>query len=156
MPEKDDLNKKGTPIKPGGIPSKSGGVPPKPGAQIPKAGAVPPKPGPKNPVVPPKAGIPAAKPPAPPHISKAPTPDVFDRSAPGFGAAPAKKAEPVYIAEHKVVEGETLSHIALKYYGSAVREKWLLIQEANQALLDEHKGVLLPGMILKIPELPKK
>lgn len=140
MPEKDDLNKKGTPIKPGGIPSKSGGIPPKPG--------------PKNPVVPPKAG---EMPPAPPPISKAPQPDVFDRRADvGVPAAPVKKAEPVYIAEHKVMEGETLSHIALKYYGSAVREKWLLIQEANQALLDEHKGVLLPGMILKIPELPKK
>jgi nucleoid-associated protein YgaU len=146
MPEKDDLNKKGLPIKPGGIPSKSAGVPPKAGA-----------PSPKSPVIPPKAGGSVSKssePPQPEKKPNAPEPDVFDRSAAGFGAV--KKAEPVYMAEHKVVEGETLSHIALKYYGSAIREKWMIIQEANQALIDEHKGVLLPGMVLKIPELPKK
>ena len=141
MPEKD--LKKGTPIKPGGVPSKSGAVPPKPSAKNP---VVPPKAGPKPTMGTLKAG---AKPPLPPK-DKAPTPDVFSRSAPG--AMP----QVVYMAEHKVVEGDTLSGIALKYYGSAVREKWQVIEQANKALLDEHKGVLLPGMVLKIPELPKK
>lgn len=132
MAEKDDFNKKGLPIKPGGIPSKSSPIPPKVSGTVSKSGVTP---------------QPEKKP-------SAPEPDVFDRNAAGFGAV--KKAEPVYMAEHKVVEGETLSHIALKYYGSAIREKWMVIQEANQALIDEHKGVLLPGMVLKIPELPKK
>jgi nucleoid-associated protein YgaU len=153
MAGKDDI-KKGTPLKPGGIASKKAAVPPKPSAKNPvvppKAGVKPPMP-PKAGVKPPvgtplKAGI---KPPMPPK-DKAPAPDVFDRSA----SSVMPKA-PVYIAEHKVVEGDTLSGIALKYYGSAVKAKWQVIELANKALLDQHKGVLLPGMVLKIPELPK-
>ncbi len=67
-----------------------------------------------------------------------------------FGATPAK-----YVAEHTVAADETLSHIALKYYGSAVKDKWMLIYEANKAVIGDDPGRIRPGQVLKIPELPK-
>lgn len=60
-----------------------------------------------------------------------------------------------YIAEHTVAADETLSHIALKYYGSAVKEKWMIIYEANKAVIGNNPGRIRPGQVLKIPELPK-
>jgi len=59
-----------------------------------------------------------------------------------------------YIAEHTVAADETLSHIALKYYGSAVKEKWMLIYEANKATIGDDPNRLARGLVLKIPELP--
>ena len=61
-----------------------------------------------------------------------------------------------YIAEHTVAADETLSHIALKYYGSAVKEKWMIIYEANKAVIGNNPGRIRPGQVLKIPELPKE
>jgi len=58
-----------------------------------------------------------------------------------------------YIAEHTVGGGETLSHIALKYYGSAVKEKWMIIYEANKAVIGENPNIIRSGQVLKIPEL---
>ena len=60
-----------------------------------------------------------------------------------------------YIAEHTVASDETLSHIALKYYGSAVKEKWMVIYEANKDVIGDNPGIIRPGQVLKIPELPK-
>ena len=59
-----------------------------------------------------------------------------------------------YIAEHTVAGDETLSHIALKYYGSAVKEKWMLIYQANKAVIGDDPNKIRPGQLLKIPELP--
>jgi nucleoid-associated protein YgaU len=56
-----------------------------------------------------------------------------------------------YIAQHKVVAGETLSHIALKYYGSAIKEKWMLIYEANKDTIGDNPNLIKPGMVLNIP-----
>ena len=36
-----------------------------------------------------------------------------------------------YIADHTVSGDDTLSHIALKYYGSAAKEKWMLIYQTR-------------------------
>jgi LysM repeat protein len=58
-----------------------------------------------------------------------------------------------FIAEHTVKKDETLSHIALKYYGSAVKEKWMLIYEANKDIIGPNPSVIKPGMVLKIPSL---
>ena len=60
-----------------------------------------------------------------------------------------------FMAEHTVKADETLSHIALKYYGSAVKDKWMIIYEANKAVIGDDPGRIRPGQVLKIPELPK-
>jgi nucleoid-associated protein YgaU len=60
-----------------------------------------------------------------------------------------------FMAEHTVAADETLSHIALKYYGSAVKDKWMIIYEANKAVIGDDPGRIRPGQVLKIPELPK-
>ncbi len=56
-------------------------------------------------------------------------------------------------AEHTVKEGETLGGIALKYYGSAVKDKWMKIYEHNKAIIGDNPGLIKPGQVLKIPEL---
>lgn len=60
-----------------------------------------------------------------------------------------------FMAEHTVAADETLSHISLKYYGSAVKDKWMIIYEANKATIGDNPNRIRPGMVLKIPELPK-
>ncbi len=60
------------------------------------------------------------------------------------------------MAEHTVAADETLSHISLKYYGSAVKEKWMIIYEANKAVIGDNPNKIRPGQVLKIPELPKE
>jgi len=80
-----------------------------------------------------------------------------------FGKEPektpeSKPAQPVkleYIAEHTMKADETLSHLALKYYGSAVREKWMIIYEANKAVIGDDPNHVKPGTVLKIPKLPE-
>ncbi|MFU8773070.1 MAG: LysM peptidoglycan-binding domain-containing protein [Anaerolineales bacterium] len=56
-----------------------------------------------------------------------------------------------FIAQHTVVAGDTLSHIALKYYGSAIKEKWMLIYEANKDTIGDNPNLIQPGMVLNIP-----
>lgn len=65
-----------------------------------------------------------------------------------------KKPEVKILAEHKVAEGETLSHIALKHYGNAGRDYWMVIYEFNKAVIGDNPGMIRIGTELKIPELP--
>ncbi|MHB0965189.1 MAG: LysM peptidoglycan-binding domain-containing protein [Bellilinea sp.] len=58
-------------------------------------------------------------------------------------------------AEHKVAAGETLSAMALKYYGKSAKDYWMLIYEANKAVIGENPNVIKAGMVLKVPELPE-
>jgi nucleoid-associated protein YgaU len=58
-----------------------------------------------------------------------------------------------FIAEHTVGPDETLSHIALKYYGNAGREFWSAIYEANKAVIGDNPGSIRPGIVLNIPEI---
>ena len=71
-----------------------------------------------------------------------------------FGMVP-KKEEPKMkmMAEHTVAAGETLSDIALKYYMSAAKEKYMAIYDANKMTIGDNPNVIKPGMVLKIPEL---
>ena len=70
------------------------------------------------------------------------------------GRAKGVPAETVeYIGEHTVVSGDTMSHIALKFYGSAVRDKWMQIYEANKETIGENPAFIKPGQVLKIPKL---
>jgi nucleoid-associated protein YgaU len=72
------------------------------------------------------------------------------RSAPQHG-----KPSVEFLAEHTVAGGESLSHLALKYYGSAVKEKWMVIYEANKDLIGDDPNRLERGLVLKIPKLPE-
>jgi nucleoid-associated protein YgaU len=69
------------------------------------------------------------------------------------GRPASADGQPQMMAEHTVEAGETLSHIALKYYNSAVKDKWMLIYEANKALIGDDPNLLRVGLVLKIPAL---
>jgi nucleoid-associated protein YgaU len=69
-------------------------------------------------------------------------------------AAEVEAAKKAVIAEHKVGPDQTLSHISLKYYGSAAEPYWRLIYEANKDVIGANPGMIRPGMMLKIPVLP--
>jgi nucleoid-associated protein YgaU len=58
------------------------------------------------------------------------------------------------LTTHKLASGETLSGLALKYYGNATKPYWTLIANANLALVGENGRKGQPGMVLKIPVLP--
>ena len=71
--------------------------------------------------------------------------------APQTPAAPEMKI----IAQHKVSDSDTLSHIALKYYGSAAEVYWRFIYEFNKEVIGERPNILRPGIVLNIPEKPQ-
>jgi nucleoid-associated protein YgaU len=58
-----------------------------------------------------------------------------------------------YLDTYVVQQGDTLSGIAARYYGSAVREKWMAIYEANKAVIGDNPSLIKPGQELKIPKL---
>lgn len=60
-------------------------------------------------------------------------------------------SEPTYIAQHEVSPDDTLSGIALKYYGSAIKDMWMIIYEANKDVIGPNPNILKPGIVLKIP-----
>jgi nucleoid-associated protein YgaU len=64
-----------------------------------------------------------------------------------------KKAEKKIMAVHTVAKDETLSHISLKHYGSAVKEKWMIIYEANKDVIGDNPNIIVPGQVLEIPEI---
>lgn len=66
--------------------------------------------------------------------------------------AEPEPATPKIIAQHTVALNETLSHIALKYYGSAIKEKWMLIYEANKHIIGDNPNIIRVGQVLNIPE----
>jgi hypothetical protein len=57
------------------------------------------------------------------------------------------------VKKHVVESGETLSHIALKYYGSATKEKWMIIYEANKDVIGDDPNKIRPGQEFVIPEI---
>lgn len=65
---------------------------------------------------------------------------------------PPKPGESV-LAYHTVRQGEMLSALSLRYYGSAERSKWLQIYEANWEVMGSNYNNMQPGMVLKIPYL---
>lgn len=69
--------------------------------------------------------------------------------------AQAAAQEIKIMKEHKVGEGETLSHVALKYYGYASEPYWRVIFEANHDVMGDNEKRMYPGLVLKIPELPE-
>ncbi len=59
--------------------------------------------------------------------------------------------EITFIARHEVNKDDTLSGIALKYYGSAAKDLWMLISEANKDVIGPNPNLLRPGIVLQIP-----
>jgi nucleoid-associated protein YgaU len=69
--------------------------------------------------------------------------------------APVVKPTPKVIAEHTVVADDTLSGIALKYYGSAVKKYYMYIYETNKDVIGDSPNVIRQGIVLKILEKPE-
>lgn len=99
---------------------------------------------------------PAPTPHAPPEHYIPPQRPISGAPAPQAAAPKPAPAPTEIIANHTVKEGETLSHLSLKYYGSAYREAWIIIYEANKDVLGgtPEKFVMYPGQVLKIPKRP--
>ncbi len=93
----------------------------------------------------------AARPEAKPQHLAAAVKQTAARKARVAGEAEAKG--PAIKAEHTVVSGDTLSGMAQKYYGSAVREKWMAIYEANKEIIGDNPSLIRVGQVLQIPEL---
>lgn len=68
--------------------------------------------------------------------------------------ASLEAAKPRFIAEHTLTSEETLSHLSLKYYGSATKPYWMVIYEANKGLIGDNPNRVHAGMVIKIPVLP--
>jgi nucleoid-associated protein YgaU len=64
----------------------------------------------------------------------------------GSGAESAQS-----VRRHTVQSGETLSHLALKYYGSAAKDNWMKIYEANKAIIGDNPNMIKVGQELVIP-----
>lgn len=71
-----------------------------------------------------------------------------------IAAAAEAAAKAKIIAEHTLKADETLSHLSLKYYGSAYEPYWRVIYEANKDLIGPNPARVRPGMVIKIPVLP--
>jgi nucleoid-associated protein YgaU len=69
-------------------------------------------------------------------------------------ARAAAQVAPKIIAEHTVKTDETLSQLALKYYGHATEPYWRLIYNTNKDVIGDNPNRLKIGLSLKIPELP--
>jgi len=65
------------------------------------------------------------------------------------------QAKSKLLAQHTVQSGETLSHIALKYYNHATPPYWKLLLEANKEALKGSELNVRSGMVIDVPELPE-
>ena len=63
--------------------------------------------------------------------------------------------KPDLITTHTVESGETLSHVALKYYKHATPPYWKFLLEHNNEVLKGDEKNVRTGMKLEIPELPQ-
>jgi nucleoid-associated protein YgaU len=70
-----------------------------------------------------------------------------------LNALAPKPAAVEYIAEHTLTADETLSHLALKYYGHATPPYWKVIYEANKELIGDNPNRVHSGMVIKVPKL---
>ncbi len=70
-------------------------------------------------------------------------------------AAKAAAEAPKAVTQYTVVSGDTLSGIALHFYGNAARKYWELIHNANKDVIP-NASLIKPGQVLTIPELPEE
>jgi nucleoid-associated protein YgaU len=62
---------------------------------------------------------------------------------------------PKIIREHTVVKGDTLSGIALKYYGNASEKHYMYIYDKNKDVIGDNPNMIMVGIKLSIFELPE-
>jgi nucleoid-associated protein YgaU len=67
-------------------------------------------------------------------------------------AASAERA--AILATHTIAADESLSHLALKYYGHASEPYWRLIYNANKGVIGDNPNRVRVGLTLNIPVLP--
>ena len=65
------------------------------------------------------------------------------------------KERPKLITVHDVVEGDTLSGIALKYYGNASEPYYMHIYNNNKTVIGDNPNMIMVGIKLQIFELPE-
>jgi nucleoid-associated protein YgaU len=65
-------------------------------------------------------------------------------------------AAPKVIGEHTVKEGETLTHVTMRFYGEEGKPFWQYVYEFNKNVIGPDMKLLKPGMKLRIPELTPK
>ena len=70
-------------------------------------------------------------------------------------AAAQEAAKSRIIATHTLTSKETLSDLALKYYGHATPAYWKIIYEANKDVIGPNPNAVRPGMVIQIPVLPE-
>jgi len=71
-------------------------------------------------------------------------------------AAEEEAKKNAIVATHTVKSGETLSHIALQYYGHATPAYYKLIYEFNKDVIGDNLNIIIPGQELRIPVLPEE
>ncbi|MGB4596166.1 MAG: hypothetical protein WBI14_09725 [Anaerolineaceae bacterium] len=85
-----------------------------------------------------------------------------DELAAAMNAEAEKVAEKVgfvraaVIATHTVGANETLSHIALHYYGHATPPYYKVIYEFNKEVIGDNMNIIRAGQVLEIPQLPQE
>lgn len=62
-------------------------------------------------------------------------------------------SKPKIMKNHTVKDDDTLSGIALKYYGHATKPYYMHIYNHNKAAIGDNPNVVRPGTELEIPEL---
>jgi len=67
----------------------------------------------------------------------------------------ATRSQQEHIGEYTVVSGDSLSAIAVKFYGTGGGGNWNIIYEANKEKIGDDPNLIQPGQILKIPKLPE-
>ena len=60
----------------------------------------------------------------------------------------------MYPVVNVVKKGDTLSEIALHFYGEGTQPYWQRIYEANKAVIGNNPNLIKPGEVLKIPFPP--
>lgn len=73
-----------------------------------------------------------------------------------YEARRAAEEAAAWIGEHTVTSEDTLSHIALKFYGKATPPYYKLIYEANKDIIGDNMNIIVPGQVLRIPALPEE
>jgi nucleoid-associated protein YgaU len=80
-----------------------------------------------------------------------------DKAAAEKAAAEKAAAEAAAkVQKYVLKEGETWSHVALKFYGHATPPYWQILIDANKATVGEDYHRIWAGMEIVIPELPEE
>lgn len=67
----------------------------------------------------------------------------------------AARSRQEYVGQHTVAPGDSLSAIAVKYYGAGAGANWNIIYAANKEKIGDDPNLIHPGLVLNIPKLPE-